>query len=150
MNLPNKLTMLRILMIPIFVVFAVMKLQWAQYVALLIYILACLTDFADGKIESFFSESGSLTSGKTYLLDENGNVSSTEKTLESGMVNGIAGNVITIGTQSFTLASNAIISQIESSTNGHTVKSLSASELYGLTVSYVTSGNTVTHIITIS
>ena len=50
MNLPNKLTMLRILMIPIFVVFAVMKLQWAQYVALLIYILACLTDLADGKI----------------------------------------------------------------------------------------------------
>ena len=50
MNLPNKLTMLRILMIPIFVVFAVMNVQWAQYVALLIYILACLTDLADGKI----------------------------------------------------------------------------------------------------
>ena len=50
MNLPNKLTMLRILMIPVFVVFALMNLQWAQYVALLIYILACLTDLLDGKI----------------------------------------------------------------------------------------------------
>ena len=50
MNLPNKLTMLRIAMIPVFVVFALVQAQWAQYVALLIYILACLTDLLDGKI----------------------------------------------------------------------------------------------------
>ena len=50
MNLPNKLTMLRIAMIPVFVVFALIKAQWAQYVALLIYIVACLTDLLDGKI----------------------------------------------------------------------------------------------------
>lgn len=50
MNLPNKLTMLRICMIPVFVVFALIPAQWAQYVALAIYILACLTDLLDGKI----------------------------------------------------------------------------------------------------
>ncbi|MBQ8507766.1 MAG: CDP-diacylglycerol--glycerol-3-phosphate 3-phosphatidyltransferase [Clostridia bacterium] len=50
MNLPNKLTMLRICMIPVFVIFALIQQQWAQYVALLIYILACLTDLLDGKI----------------------------------------------------------------------------------------------------
>ena len=50
MNLPNKLTMLRIAMIPVFVIFAMVNAQWAQYVALLIYILACLTDLLDGKI----------------------------------------------------------------------------------------------------
>ena len=50
MNLPNKLTMLRIFMIPVFVIFALVKAQWAQYVALLIYIIACLTDLLDGKI----------------------------------------------------------------------------------------------------
>lgn len=50
MNLPNKLTMLRICMIPVFVVFALIQAQWAQYVALLIYILACFTDLLDGKI----------------------------------------------------------------------------------------------------
>lgn len=50
MNLPNRLTLLRIVMIPVFVVFALMKAQWAQYVALLIYILACFTDMLDGKI----------------------------------------------------------------------------------------------------
>ena len=50
MNLPNKLTMLRILMIPLFVVLALIERQWAQYLALLIYILACFTDMLDGRI----------------------------------------------------------------------------------------------------
>ena len=107
-------------------------------------------NFADGKIESFYSENSSLESGKTYLLDENGNVSSTEKSLESGTVNGIAGNVITIGSTSYNLATNATISKIESGTNGHTVKTLMVSELYGMTVSFIANGNTITHIITIS
>lgn len=50
MNLPNKLTMLRILLIPLFVIFALMDAQFAQYVALLIYIGACITDTLDGRI----------------------------------------------------------------------------------------------------
>ena len=50
MNLPNKLTMLRVVMIPVFVVFALIQAQWAQYLALLIYILACITDTLDGRI----------------------------------------------------------------------------------------------------
>lgn len=50
MNLPNKLTMLRILLIPLFVIFALMDTQFAQYVALLIYIGACITDTLDGRI----------------------------------------------------------------------------------------------------
>ena len=50
MNLPNKLTMLRILMIPLFVIFALVQRQWAQYLALLIYIVACFTDMLDGRI----------------------------------------------------------------------------------------------------
>ena len=50
MNLPNKLTMLRIVMIPVFVILALIPAQWAQYVALLVYILACITDTLDGRI----------------------------------------------------------------------------------------------------
>ena len=50
MNLPNKLSMLRICMIPFFVIFALMNAQWAQYVALLIFIVASLTDMLDGQI----------------------------------------------------------------------------------------------------
>ena len=52
MNLPNKLTMLRVLMIP-FVVFALLYPGFAKagdIAALVLYIAACLTDFADGRI----------------------------------------------------------------------------------------------------
>lgn len=50
MNLPNKLTLLRVCMIPFFVVFARMNAFWAQCVAVGIYALACVTDALDGRI----------------------------------------------------------------------------------------------------
>ena len=50
MNLPNKLTLLRVCMIPFFVVFARMDAFWAQCVAVGIYALACITDTLDGYI----------------------------------------------------------------------------------------------------
>ena len=40
MNLPNRLTLLRVCMIPLFVVFARMGALWAQAVAVGIYALA--------------------------------------------------------------------------------------------------------------
>lgn len=52
MNLPNKLTMLRIVLIPIFIVFMCLpeKFEWARYVSLGIFLLASITDFFDGYI----------------------------------------------------------------------------------------------------
>ena len=52
MNLPNKLTMLRILLIPFFVVFMLISPGEAAYrwIALGIFITASLTDLLDGKI----------------------------------------------------------------------------------------------------
>ena len=50
MNLPNKLSMLRICMIPAFVAFALVEAQWAQIVALALFIIASLTDLLDGRI----------------------------------------------------------------------------------------------------
>ncbi len=52
MNLPNKLTMLRILLIPFFVVFMLLSpAEYAyQWIALGIFITASLTDLLDGKI----------------------------------------------------------------------------------------------------
>ena len=50
MNLPNKLTLLRVCMIPFFVIFARMSPFWAQCVAVGIYALACITDALDGHI----------------------------------------------------------------------------------------------------
>lgn len=50
MNLPNKLTVLRILLIPVFMVVLYWGFSGSGYVALAIFILASLTDLLDGKI----------------------------------------------------------------------------------------------------
>ncbi len=51
MNLPNKLTMLRVIMIPFFVVFLLVDITpYDKWIALAIFIVASLTDLADGKI----------------------------------------------------------------------------------------------------
>ena len=52
MNLPNKLTVLRMIMIPFFVVFMLTDLggTYGKYIALAIFVIASLTDLLDGKI----------------------------------------------------------------------------------------------------
>ena len=50
MNLPNKLSMLRILMIPVFVILALMNAPAAQYAAVGVFVLASITDALDGHI----------------------------------------------------------------------------------------------------
>ena len=50
MNLPNKLTMLRIILIPFFMGVLYMGFPGANWVALAIFIVASLTDLLDGKI----------------------------------------------------------------------------------------------------
>ena len=52
MNLPNKLTMLRMLLVIVFVVFMCIptKFVWAKYVSLGVFVLASITDFLDGYI----------------------------------------------------------------------------------------------------
>ncbi|MCL2424868.1 MAG: CDP-diacylglycerol--glycerol-3-phosphate 3-phosphatidyltransferase [Oscillospiraceae bacterium] len=50
MNLANKLTMLRVLMIPVFVVILYLEFTYSIYVAMTVFILATLTDLADGYV----------------------------------------------------------------------------------------------------
>ncbi len=52
MNLPNKLTVLRVLMIPVFVVFMITPLAEGngKYIALALFCIASLTDMLDGQI----------------------------------------------------------------------------------------------------
>ena len=50
MNLPNKLTLLRIILIPVFMAVLYWGFPGATYVALAIFIIASLTDMLDGKI----------------------------------------------------------------------------------------------------
>ena len=50
MNLPNQLTLLRIVLILPFLLVLYLDVPWAAYIALAIFILASLTDLLDGKI----------------------------------------------------------------------------------------------------
>lgn len=50
MNTANKLTILRVILVPVFMVFLLMESTWAHVVALLVFIIASLTDMLDGKI----------------------------------------------------------------------------------------------------
>ena len=52
MNLPNKLTILRVIMIPFYVIFQMSYVggEWDKYVALALFVIASLTDFLDGRI----------------------------------------------------------------------------------------------------
>lgn len=51
MNLPNKLTMFRVILIPFFVVFMLWDItQFDKWISLGIFIVASLTDLLDGKI----------------------------------------------------------------------------------------------------
>ena len=50
MNLPNKLTLLRIALIPVFMVVLYLGFPGANWVALAIFIIASFTDLLDGKI----------------------------------------------------------------------------------------------------
>ena len=50
MNLANKLTILRVILVPIFIAFMTIDALWAKIVGLLIFIIASLTDMLDGQI----------------------------------------------------------------------------------------------------
>ena len=51
MNLPNKLTIFRVILIPFFVVFMLVDITpYDKWIALAIFIIASLTDLLDGKI----------------------------------------------------------------------------------------------------
>jgi CDP-diacylglycerol--glycerol-3-phosphate 3-phosphatidyltransferase len=48
MNIPNSLTLLRIVMIPIFVIVFYLPFEWADMVSCIIFTIAALTDLLDG------------------------------------------------------------------------------------------------------
>ena len=50
MNLPNKLTILRVLLIPVFMILYSFQTPALNIAAAFVYVVACLTDLADGKI----------------------------------------------------------------------------------------------------
>lgn len=56
MNTANKLTLTRVVMIPIFLVVLYLDFEFNNYVALAIFIVASLTDFVDGYIARHYDQ----------------------------------------------------------------------------------------------
>lgn len=50
MNLPNRLTVLRFILAPVFMILLVVDFPWHFFIALLVFVLASITDYFDGKI----------------------------------------------------------------------------------------------------
>ncbi len=50
MNLPNKLSLLRVMLVPVMVILMLLPGSAAWYSALAVFLLACLTDYLDGQI----------------------------------------------------------------------------------------------------
>lgn len=50
MNLPNKLTLLRVILVPFFILFMLIDFTGSSVLALLVFAAAAVTDFFDGKI----------------------------------------------------------------------------------------------------
>ena len=47
-NIPNILTLLRILIIPVILIFLEIDNQFYRWLALALYVVACISDFLDG------------------------------------------------------------------------------------------------------
>lgn len=50
MNTPNKLTVLRVILIPVYMLFYMLETSWSLYVALAVFVAASLTDQLDGHL----------------------------------------------------------------------------------------------------
>jgi len=50
MNIPNRITILRILLIPIFIALFYIKIKYVEYIVALVFIILALTDALDGYI----------------------------------------------------------------------------------------------------
>ena len=57
MNVPNRLTILRVIMIPLFVVAMLWEsLPYSDYIALVLFAGACITDFFDGYLARKYNQ----------------------------------------------------------------------------------------------
>ncbi|MDX1519232.1 MAG: CDP-diacylglycerol--glycerol-3-phosphate 3-phosphatidyltransferase, partial [Gammaproteobacteria bacterium] len=60
MNIPNALTLLRIALIPVFVVVFYLNIEYANVYACIVFILAALTDLLDGYIARKLGQTSKL------------------------------------------------------------------------------------------
>lgn len=60
MNIPNQLTLLRIILIPVFVLVFYLPFEWNNLVACVIFVLAAITDILDGYLARKLNQTSSL------------------------------------------------------------------------------------------
>lgn len=60
LNLPNALTIMRVLLIPVFVLIFYLPFSGARFFAGIIYFLACVTDYLDGYLARAWQQSSKL------------------------------------------------------------------------------------------
>ncbi len=65
MNLPNKLTLIRICLVPLYIACFYIDASWAVYVAAVIFVAAFITDIADG----YIARSQNLVTNFGKLMD---------------------------------------------------------------------------------
>lgn len=56
MNTANKLTLLRVILVPVFMIFLLNQTFWCQMTALAVFIIASLTDMLDGQIARKYNQ----------------------------------------------------------------------------------------------
>ena len=69
-NMANYLTIGRVLMIPVFLVLMYVDFPGSRYWALGVYIVACLTDFADGYIARHYNQISDFGKFMDHLADK--------------------------------------------------------------------------------
>ena len=56
MNVPNRLTILRVALIPVFIIFMLWDSIYSDYLAAAVFITACVTDFFDGYLARKYNQ----------------------------------------------------------------------------------------------
>ena len=70
-NIPNKLTMIRVILIPFFIVFMLWDaVPYGEYIAAAVFILACITDFFDGYLARKYNETTTFGKFMDPLADK--------------------------------------------------------------------------------
>ncbi|MBQ8509039.1 MAG: S-layer homology domain-containing protein [Clostridia bacterium] len=93
-----------------------------------VYTIYTVLDLANGKVDSMMSLNNGLIVGKNYLTRIDGLISADEANIKGGIVTGYTGTTITLGGETYKLASNATLVKLNTSDN--TTDSINLKDTY--------------------
>ncbi len=111
-----------------------------------VYSIYRVLDIHTGKISEMRSTEASLTTGKNYLTNVDGLITSSEASVTNGVITGFTKSTITIGGETYKLASDIMINILN---DDATVTAASIAEIFMNNVEYITSNGTVTSIVSL-